>query len=59
MRAWDIYFDTDFSGNLLDKKFQEKIEKILIYDISWKTSTGAKPLRIRDDKIDGFIKIHS
>ena len=27
-------------------------------NISNKTSTGAKPLRIRFDKIDGFIKIH-
>ena len=30
----------------------------MIYDISYKTSTGAKSLRIRSDKIDGFIKIH-
>ena len=29
----------------------------MIYDISCKTSTGAKPLRIRYNKIDGFIKI--
>ena len=29
-----------------------------MYDISYKTSTGAKPLRIRFDKIDGFIKTH-
>ena len=29
-----------------------------MYDISHKTSTGAKPLPIRFDKTDGFIKIH-
>ena len=28
-----------------------------VYGISYITSTGAKPLRIRIDKIDGFIKI--
>ena len=60
MRAWDIDIDTDFSGILLDEKlFDEKNENILIYDISYKTSTGAKPLRISYDKIDGFIKIHN
>ena len=31
----------------------------MIYDISCKTSTGAKPLRIRYNKIDGFIKIYN
>ena len=35
------------------------MKNILVYDISYKTSTGAKPLRIRFDKIDGFIKIHN
>ena len=25
--------------------------------MSYKTSTGAKPLRIRYDEIDGFVKI--
>ena len=60
MRAWDIDIDTDFSGILLDKKlYKEKNENILIYDISCKTSTGEKPLRIRYDKIDGFIKIRN
>ena len=31
----------------------------MIYDILYKTSTGAKPLRIRYNKIDGFIKIYN
>ena len=58
--SWDIDIDTDFSRILLDEKiYKEKNENILIYDISYKTSTGAKPLRIRYDKIDGFIKIHN
>ena len=44
---------------LLDEKlYKEKYQNILIYGISYKTSTGAKPLGIRFDKIDGFIKIH-
>ena len=38
---------------------KKKYENVLIYDISDKTSTGPKPLRIRYDKINGFIKIHN
>ena len=54
---WDR--DIEFSDILLDEKlYKEKYENILIYDISYQTSTGAKPLPIRFDKIDGFIKIH-
>ena len=30
----------------------------MIYDISYKTLIGSKPLRIRFDKIDGFIRIY-
>ena len=60
MIAQDIDIDTNFSGILLDEKLhREKTENILFYDISCKTSTDAKPLRIRCDKIDGFIKIHN
>ena len=36
----------------------KQYENILIYDISYKTFMGSKPLRIRFDKIGGFIKIH-
>ena len=43
---------------MLDKKlYKENYENILIEDISYKISTGAKPLRIRYDKTDGFIEI--
>ena len=49
-----------FSDILLDEKlYKEKYENILIYDISYKTSTGGKPLRISVDKIDAFIKTHN
>ena len=55
----DIITDRDiYSANvLLDKKSYKTYKSILIYGISYKTSTSAKPLRIRLDKIDGFIKI--
>ena len=40
--------DIDFSDILLDKKlYKEKYENILIYDISCKPSTCAKPFRVR------------
>ena len=49
----------DFDNILLDKKsYKNSYENILIYDISYKTLMGAKPLRIRLDKIDLFIKIY-
>ena len=38
---------------LLDEKMYENIS---VYDISYKDSTGKKPLRIRFDKIDGSIR---
>ena len=31
----------------------------MTYKTSYKTSMGAKPLRTRFDRIDGFIKIHN
>ena len=40
-----------FSNILLDKTY----ENISVYNISYETPTGPKPLRIRFDKIDGFI----
>ena len=40
--------------NLLGEKLYENIS---VYDISYKTSTGPKALRIRFDKIDGFIRV--
>ena len=47
--------DFDLDNILIDEKSQENI---LIYDISYKTLIGSKPLRIRFDKIDGFIGIY-
>ena len=60
MRAWDIDVKIDFSDISLEEKlYKENNENILIHEISYKYSTDAKPLRIRYDKIDGFIKIHN
>ena len=57
IRFW--HRDTNFSGTLLDEKlYNEKNKNILIDDISYKTSLGAKSLHIRFNKIDWFIKIH-
>ena len=53
----DIINDVDihFSDILLDQKLYQNIS---VYDISYKTSTCSEPLRIRFDKIDGFIRVH-
>ena len=52
----DIFKDIDinFSDILLDEKLYENIS---VYKLSYKTSTGPKLLRIRFDKIDGFIRV--
>ena len=42
----------NFSNSLLNKKFYENIS---VYNISYKTPTGPKPLCIRFNKTDGFI----
>ena len=48
-----------FSDILLDKKlYKEKWENILIYDILYTASTGAKSLLIRFNKTDELIKNH-
>ena len=39
---------------MLDKKLYVNVS---VYEISYKTSTSPKPLRIRFDKIDGFIMV--
>ena len=53
VRDRDIYF----SDILLEEKLYIKnYENILIYGISYKASTGAKPLRVRFEKINGFMK---
>ena len=52
----DIITDRDiYSVDILLDDFLD--ENISVYDISYKTSMGPKPLRIRFDKIDGFIKV--
>ena len=42
----------NFSNISLDKKLYVNIS---VYNISYKTPIGLKPLRIRFDKVDGFI----
>ena len=60
IRVWKRDTAIDFNRISLDENlYKEKCENILIYDISYKVSTGAKPLRIRCDEIDGPIKIHN
>ena len=50
--------DFDFDSILLDKiSYENSLENILIYVISYKTFMGAKSMRIRFDKIDGFINL--
>ena len=56
------YFDDitkleEFDGNniLIDQKSHENI---LFYDMSYETLIRPKPLPIRFDKIDGFIRIY-
>ena len=48
--------DYDIDNILID---EESHENILLYDNIYKTFIGRKPLRIRFDKIDGFIKIYN
>ena len=60
MKAWDKDIGIEISNIFFDEGlYKEKYKKILLYDVSYKTSTGAKRLRIRYDEIDGFIKIHN
>ena len=48
--------DVNSSDILLDEKlYKENYENILIDSISYKTSVGAKPLRIIFNEIDGWI----
>ena len=47
--------DFDFHNILLDEKSNENV---LIYDVSYKTFIGAKPLRIMFDKVNRFIRVY-
>ena len=44
--------DIDLSNMLLNEKSYKTYENILIYDISYRTFMGSKPLRIRLKQID-------
>ena len=47
--------DFGFDNILIDEKLHKNI---LIYIILYKTLIGTKPLRVRFDKIEGFIRIY-
>ena len=47
--------DFDLDNTITGKKSRENI---LIYDISYKTLIDSKPLHIRFDQTDGFIRIY-
>ena len=56
----DADSEFDLSDTLLDEKlYKKKFRNILIYDISYKISAGAKPFCVRFNKIDGFIKTYN
>ena len=48
--------DISFNGLLLNKK---SLKDNLVYDLSYKTCMGRKPLRIRFDQIYGSIKVYN
>ena len=47
--------DFNFGNILIDEK---SYENVLVYSILYKTLIGAKPIRIRLDKVDGFVKVY-
>ena len=54
----DVTKTEDFHINniLIDEKLYENI---LVYNISYKSLIDSKPLRIRFDKIDRFIRVYN
>ena len=46
--------DFDLDNTLIDEKSYENIS---VYKILYKSLTESKPLRIRFDEIDGFIRV--
>ena len=47
--------DFDHNNVLIDEKSEKQL---LIYEFSYKNLIGVKPLRIKFEKIDGFIRIY-
>ena len=47
--------DFDIDNILIEEKSSENI---LIYNISYKTLTGAKSVRVRFDEVGGFIRVY-
>ena len=50
-----IQIDFDIDNILINKK---SYETILVYNILYKTLIGTKPLYIRFNKVDGFIRVY-
>ena len=46
--------DSNFDNILINER---SFKNILVYNISYRTLIYEKPLRIRFDKVDGFIKV--
>ena len=47
--------DSDLDNFLVDEK---SYENIFIFNVSYRTLIGLKPLRIRFHEIDGFIRVY-
>ena len=63
IKNWACYYldeitkleDFNINNILIAEKSHESI---FIYDVSYRTLIGSKPLRIRLNKIDGFIRVY-
>ena len=55
MKTMDINFDNIL---FIKKSYKNSFETIFIYDISYKTFMNEKLLRIRFNKVNGFINIY-
>ena len=47
--------DFDFDDTLIDEK---SCKNILVYDISYKTLLDSKPVLIRFNEVDGFVRVY-
>ena len=52
----DIIKMEDFDFDILLNEIS--YGNILVYNVSYKTLIGVKPLRVRDDQVYGFIRIY-
>ena len=52
----DIIKMEDFDFDILLNEIS--YGNILVYNVSYKTLIGVKPLRVRDDRVYGFIRVY-